>query len=456
MESIQEKEKLVSLRLSKVVKPLAILLLLVLIISIVFLYKTFGPQIPVATGFVAKKACSYHYISERALDQIEEVEFNASPLNLVSFTNDPKAQSVTASLFGLGNATAQYKKNLGCVLLHGKDDANISLNTIAKNSSSSVLPRKTSSSIRSDAIAEAVDLAMDAKGKSGTMTTSFLVIQNDSIVSENYGKGYDSETEILGWSMTKSICNLLIGILVKEGKLSLQKTNLYDKWTTDKRKNITLANLLHMDSGLSWTEEYEDICDVTQGLFLEEDFVSFVVDKPLESEIGSAWEYSSGTTNLVSGIIRKQFYSVQEYLAFPQTALFSKLEIGDAQIETDESGNLILSSYGYAKARDWAKLGILYKNQGNWQGTQIVDTSYVQFSITPTVNSEYGSHIWLNRNQKKYPSAPADMYYFSGYDGQYVFMFPSHDMIIVRTGISKGPEFNMDKIIGTVLSGISE
>jgi len=207
-----------------------------------------------------------------------------------------------------------------------------------------------------------------------------------------------------------------------------------------------------MDSGLQWQEEYAEISDITQGLFAEEDIVQYARSKSLESAIGTTWEYSSGTTNLISGIIKRTFESYQDYLEYPHQRLFRPLGIEDAYLETDEAGNYIMSSYMFAKPRDWAKLGSLYMNYGNWQGQQLIDSSYISWSLLPTsADPNYGAQVWLNHNHKDYPSAPENSYKFSGYNGQYVIMIPDEDLIIVRTGESKGPAFDMDKVIAEII-----
>ena len=125
---------------SRLLKRLALLAFLLLLIGIIVLLKTVGPQLPVATGFVAKKLCSYHYISERQLDEIEKTEFTSAALNLVDYSNDVDNKSITTSLLGMAKSTAQYKKNLGCVLIHGDDDAQVSLDHTRSLSPSSIIP----------------------------------------------------------------------------------------------------------------------------------------------------------------------------------------------------------------------------------------------------------------------------------------------------------------------------
>ena len=240
--------------------------------------------------------------------------------------------------------------------------------------------------------------------------------------------------------------------MIKEGYLDTLEKNLFAEWTDDDRAKVSLANLLKMNSGLNWQEEYTSVSDIIQGLFMEEDMVSFVKQKSLEEGIGQEWKYSSGTTNLISGYMRNKFDSYQEYLNYPHQKLFAPLGIQHATIETDEAGNYIYSSFMFAKARDWAKLGLLYLHKGRWKGQQLIDSSYMQWAIKPSsADPNYGAQLWLNTDHKDYPSAPEDSYKFSGYNGQYVIIIPSKELVIVRTGLSKEFPFDMDAVIKKIM-----
>ncbi len=408
------------------------------------------PQLEIVTGFAAKKACSYSYISERNIESINEIDLSDFPLSLVTVELKPELASASASVLGLKKSTAILRNGLGCTLLKGKDDFYIEKMTPTPTTTSTPLPKKVYQN--NPSISKAISLAMDSEGEWQKKTTTFLVVHNDSIIIEAYSKGFDSETEILGWSMTKSILNLLFGMLIKDRVVGLTDKDLFPAWENDERKDITIANLLRMDSGLKWTEEYESVCDITQGLYKEEDFVAFARNKKLETPTGEVWEYASGSSNLLSGIMRRKFESYQDYLNYPQHRLFEKLGISDAYIETDEAGNFLMSSYMYAKARDWAKLGLLYLHKGKWQGEELLSEDYINWSLTPGVEPTYGAHIWLNTDQALYPSVPADAYKFSGYEGQYVVVIPSLELVVVRTGLSKGPPFDMDEILKAVIT----
>jgi len=238
--------------------------------------------------------------------------------------------------------------------------------------------------------------------------------------------------------MTKSILATLYGILEHKGALDVQE---YRPLSQEIRKenpvnSITTNHLLRMQSGLEWDEDYASISDVTKMLFLESDMTKVQAEKKPVSEPEIVWNYSSGTTNLLSGILRKQFDSYQEYLDFPYATLIDKIGMNSMLIETDMAGNFVGSSYAWATTRDWAKFGILHLNKGHWNGKQIFSPDWIDYITKPTANSNgvYGAHWWLNSGGK-YPDAPRDLYSANGFQGQRVFIIPSKDLVIVRTGL---------------------
>ena len=280
-----------------------------------------------------------------------------------------------------------------------------------------------------------------------------IVIYKDKIIAEKYDTGFNKNSRILGWSMTKSLTATYFGILQKQGKIDISKPAPIAEWKNDERKNITINDLLHMNSGLEWEENYSKICDATKMLFIEEDMTQSQINKPLVGKPNNTWNYSSGTTNLLSGILRKQFKTHQEYLDFWYSSLFDKIGMHSALVETDMTGNFVGSSYGWANTRDWAKFGLLYLHKGNWNGEQIFNESWADYVALPTDTSygNYGAQFWLNVG-KKFPNVPKDMYYASGYQGQMVAVFPSHDLVIVRMGLSEKFDFNgfLSEVVGSL------
>jgi CubicO group peptidase (beta-lactamase class C family) len=153
--------------------------------------------------------------------------------------------------------------------------------------------------------------------------------------------------------------------------------------------------------------------------------------------------------------LRNQFRTHQQYFDFPVKELFDKLGMSSAMIETDLAGNYVFSSYGWATARHWGKLGLLYLHNGKWKDEQILNESWVKYVSTPNKNSkgEYGAHFWLNAGGIL-PDAPSDMYSMQGHQGQKVYIIPSKEMVIVRFGLNETTEIDFNKMLKEVLGSI--
>ncbi|MDF1517784.1 MAG: serine hydrolase, partial [Lutibacter sp.] len=353
---------------------------------------------------------------------------------------------------------------IGCVLIPEGENATIAFKPNRKISQSELpypygnLPQKDTifSNVDYKMLELAVENAFDCEGyEPKNKTRAVVVLFKGQPIAEKYATGFSSETKLLGWSMTKSITSAVLGVLEKQGKISLTQNTLFPEWEKDDRSKITLNNLLQMNSGLEWVEDYNTISDVTKMLFLEPDMTKPQLYKPLIGQPNNSWNYSSGTTNLLSGFIRNQFKTHQEYLDFWYAELIDKIGMNSMVIETDLVGNYVGSSYSWATARDWAKFGLLYLHKGNWNGEQLLNESWVTYSATPTngSNGEYGAHFWLNAGGK-YPNVTKDLFSCNGYQGQHVFIIPSKDLVIVRFGLAENPEFDVNIFLSEVIDAI--
>lgn len=425
-----------------------------------FGYTTY-PKLDIITGFSAKSIASHYYIGYQSQLKTEKEDNNIPSLSLSKNKIDTVTRTVTASVLGIKSRKAQYKQGVGAILLPpGIESLPKNLNPPNRFYEKKDKPfpygdleQKDTvfTTVNYDKLNKAITEAFDAKNK----TRSVLVVYKDKILIEKYADGFTKNSLFLGWSMTKSITSAVLGILEKKGKINLDQNNLFPEWKDDARKNITIRNLLNMNSGLAWDEDYTQISDVTKMLFLASDMSQVQKEKPLIAKPNNAWNYSSGTTNLLSGFIRNQFATHQEYQDFWYEALIDKIGMHTMIIEPDFSGNYVGSSYGWATARDWAKFGLLYLHNGNWDGEQIINKSWVDFSKTPThgSNGVYGGHFWLNAG-KKFKDVPQDMFSCNGYQGQYVFIIPSKDLIVVRTGLLENPEFDVNNFLSKIINAL--
>jgi CubicO group peptidase (beta-lactamase class C family) len=276
------------------------------------------------------------------------------------------------------------------------------------------------------------------------------VIQNGAIVAEQYASGYNKTSKFLGWSMAKSITSALIGILVKKGKLTVDAPAPVASWQDEKddRHAITLQNLLQQTSGLDFWENYSSYSNATNMLFNKADMASYTASLPLKHKPGSEFYYSSGNSNILSGIVRSTV-GEKDYHSFPYRELFHKIGMFHTLLEPDASGTFVGSSYVYASARDYARFGLLYLNEGVFNGERILPEGWVQQTITPaSANKQknYGYQFWLNGfdendlSKKEFPEVPADMFYADGYGGQRIYIIPSLQLVVVRVGLNKFDE----------------
>lgn len=434
----------------KNIKRILLLLAIVLIAVVVYNY----PKLNILAGYSAKNTASSVFLAERSLEFTDENDNNFSPINLTSDEINSQEKSAIGSVFGLLKRKAVYRKGLGAVLINDDYDPSETPLVPKRSEADNTTPFPYGNANQIDTIFSNINYkklneTIDTIFNSRNQTRSVLVVYKDQIIAEKYADNFDKNSLQLGWSMTKSITSTVFGILQCQGKVNVEQSNLFKEWENDDRKNITIHNLLQMNSGLEWLEDYNTISDVTKMLFLESDMTKTQISKPLVGKPNETWNYSSGTTNLLSGIIRSQFKTHQEYLDYWYSNLIDKIGMNSMVIETDLSGNFVGSSYAWATARDWAKLGLLYLHNGEWNGEHLFDKDWVQYATTPTPGSDgwYGAQIWLNAG-KRYPDVPTNMYSFNGYKGQNVFILPSEDLVVVRTGLTKNADMN------TLLKGI--
>lgn len=434
--------------MKKFLKIFGVLLLFLLI----YLRLSIYPQLDLISGFSAKSVASGHFIDGRSLGTIQQGDNDIDKIDWATNKIEDKQRFVTSNVYGLKTRKAIYREGLGATLINDEFDVNKPYEVPKRNKTRNNLafpygnlePKDTLfSNIDYDKLNIVVDNAFDKKAEKNKRTRAVIVIYKDKIIAEKYADGFDKNSKILGWSMTKSLTATYFGILQKQGKLNIMKPAPIAQWAADERSKITINDLLHMNSGLEWEEDYGKISDVTQMLFIAEDMTQSQIDKPFVGKPNNTWNYSSGTTNLLSGILRKQFKTHQDYLDFWYSSLLDKIGMNSALIETDMAGNFVGSSYGWATTRDWAKFGLLYLHKGNWNGEQLFDPSWSNYVATPTngSNGKYGAHFWLNTNGD-FPDVPRDFYRCSGYQGQMVAIFPSQDLVVVRMGLSEDFDFN--------------
>jgi CubicO group peptidase (beta-lactamase class C family) len=384
-------------------------------------------------------------VSHREPESLLGVDLSADNLAIlqrIKATVDRHSGEVTTTFLGLIKRRARFRPGLGCTLCYDS----VPLSTVAPSipSPADLPPLPEHLDHRLDA---ALDWAFSEPDPQRLRRTRALVIVHKGrVVAERYAPGFGMENPLPGWSMAKTVINALVGIMIGQGRLSLDGPLPVPEWRGpgDPRRRITLDHLMRMSSGLRFQEDYGNpLQDVTRMLFSVPDAAAYAANKRLEAEAGTKWSYSSGTTNIISRLIR-QSLGDDEYLAFPRKALFNPLGMAGAVMEPDASGTLVGSSFMYSTARDWARLGQLFLQDGAWEGQRLLPEGWVRYSTTPAPLSpgkEYGAHLWLKvpADFASGDAVPVDAFHAVGHEGQFVTVIPSRDLVIVRLGLTRYP-----------------
>lgn len=425
------------------------------------------PKLYIATGYGAKCMASGIFVAGREPEQVKANDLNYSIVKYTTNLIDYNEKSVTTSLFGMAKQKAVYREGLGCCLVDKADPADgtpaVKLSATQTSltwkmpwpdgdaPSDTIFPE-----IDSTAMKSAVAAAFDKPGEMIQRTAAVLVAYKGKLVAERYWteQGITPDTRLWGWSMNKSIVNALVGILVKQGKLSTDAAAPVEEWLKDKRQDITINNLLQMSSGLKWNEDYGDVSEATTMLYRERNCYRSAIVVPLDQKPGTEWKYSSGTANILSGIVRNVLRNEQLYYLFPYRELFDKLGMTSMALEADAGGYYVGSSYGYATARDWAKFGQLYLQDGVWKGDSILPRGWVAYTRRPAeaAKGKYGALFWLNR-AKDLPDLPEDMFSCNGHRGQRVFILPSRQLVVVRLGFSED-KVDYNRFLKSILAAV--
>jgi len=426
----------------------SLLIFLVILLVCALSYITYLS--PGITGYAAKNVASGVFVAGRSQKSIEKEDINFFPVRYTKNTVDSDKGIVTSKLLGIWKSEAVYNKGLGCTLVRDFSEADVlklDYPYVPLPSGNPDTIPWPAGDLLSDTIPAGINMQMlnDMLDRVFKDTVSFYgtfavaVVYKDQLVAERYRNDLGPANRFLSWSMAKSFTNAMVGAMVKDGLIDINAPMKIDEWAKDERKNITLDNLLHMTSGLEFSEAYYKmrLTNTTTMLLKNGDMGAYAISKKLLTKPDSVWSYSSGSGNIIEKYLRTAFKSHEEYLAYPRKAIFNKTGMRSVVWEVDASGTFVGSSYLYATMRDYARFGLLYLHNGNWLGEQIFPEGWINYTTSPAKGSggAYGALFWLNKNGE-FPGLPEDLYYCDGYEGQRIFILPSKEMIIVRTGCS--------------------
>lgn len=455
-------------------------LFIILLIVLTYAGRLVWQAMNIISAYGAKDLCSCVYVSGRDPKDVIKNELNFWPTFYGSFKINYEDSSATGKVLGVATQKAIYRKGLGCTFVVGSEEdvrhQPVNLYQHPKINSDTIpwpmgdkISGAVSEKINKEKLQAAIDHAFmetDTAHEKLMRTRAVVVVYDGQLVGEKYGRGFDKNTKQTAWSMTKSFNNALVGILVKQGKLKLEDPAPIDAWKNDDRKNITLNHLMQMTSGLRWGEGYSvPVEDATIMLYQKKDMGLYALQQSAESRPGEVFEYSSGTANIISHIIRSKLGD-ENYYRFPYQELFSKIGMNSIVLEPDAGGTFVGSSYAFATARDYARFGLLYLNDGIWNGERILPEGWVKYSSTPAPaakQGEYGAQWWTNAGEKNnpanrlYPNVPTDGFLAEGHESQSIFIVPSKKLVVVRLGLTESTaSFDLNKLVSEIIESLPQ
>jgi CubicO group peptidase (beta-lactamase class C family) len=410
----------------------------------------------VATGFAANVLCSETFISSLDPEKTFAETMAAMPgTGLISWAMDYRVDrarnDVTVSLLGLGRSRATYRGALGCVLDHG--EAIVEASAPAPGSAPSLLPDIAGPAVvapDNPQLAAALDRAFaEPDAPPFKRTRAVVIVKDGRIIGERYAEGIGIDTPLLGFSATKSVISALIGVLVRQGRLKLDEPAPVAAWLSpnDPRHAITVDQLLRHTAGLKLGSSLQASLGaafepVNRMKFMETDMAAFAEAAELATPPGSAWNYHDGNYVILAHLIRNTTGAPAAVLRFARQELFEPLGMRHVTLDFDGAGTPEGSSQMLASARDWARFGLLYLDDGVVGGKRILPEGWVDYSASPTPGGwvGYGAGFWTNRGDS--PGAntriahgwPRDAFLAKGSIGQYVIIIPSQRLVVVRLG----------------------
>jgi CubicO group peptidase (beta-lactamase class C family) len=423
---------------------------------------TFRPDraIRVATSYVAHNICSKAFVSgldpQSVFAEVSDRAGIRRLRHLLRFDLDRSARTVDASTLGLFRSRASFHDGLGCVEWHRRKEPYVLKSDVE------ALKAKTPPSlpeIAGPALVEPADPALKAAldhafeeppAPPFRRTKAVVVVHDGKVIAERYAPGIDVDTPLIGFSMTKSVVNALIGVLTQQGLVTPSMPAPIPEWrgATDPRREIEVEHLMRMTTGLDLDETNSGF-DPSSRMFLENDTAAYAVSARMIAPVGTRWHYSSPTTQILARIVRDAVGGPEQTLAFAWRDLFNPLGMRHVTLEFDGAGTLQGSTFMLASARDWARFGLLYLNDGVVGGKRILHEDWVDFCAAATLETDYAAGFWTNRSEHPNAKArvrlgmPRDAFFASGDLGQRIVIMPSQKLVVVRLGDSVDPTGDM-------------
>ncbi len=432
-----------------------------------------APLLRTATGSVSKAVGNAVFVCGLDPAQVYREEQRPNPgLSKLDwalhYAVDRERREVRTTVLGGFESRAVYHEGYGCRLVQAGTPAGLDW-TVPEGPE--VGPEKPAPPLI-EAIDPRLSPALDAAfaevdARKLRQTKAVVVLQDGQLVAERYAPGYGADTPIWGHSLTKSVTSALVGILVRQGRLTVDQPAPIPAWrsSNDSRQNVTVDQLLRMSSGLPPDETNDTLTLATRLWFLEPDSLAFAARQRLTAAPGTRWAYGNLPYALLSGIVREAAGGQpRQTLAFLRRELFGPLGMRHATMEFDSAGTPEGNGFMYTSARDWARLGQLYLDDGVVQGRRLLPEGWVRYSTTPTLDTGYGVGWWTNRKRDGeipywgigwgLPELPEDAYFARGALGQFIVVVPSARLVVVRLGLSHDTSTGIGQLAASVLAAL--
>lgn len=411
------------------------------------------PMLLTGTGYAAHNACALDSIAGRT-DPGEDLPDN--PLVPVLRTSTNSSGSTASVLGVLAKKRAWSTPGFGCTIAEARPELPEPTPVTSAGNPFAAATIPTVSAPVTAALNAGFGDDLSGSKRDALGTRGIVVVKDGKLVAERYADGFSATTPQLGWSMTKSVTNLLVGRLVHDGEVTLDDARLRPEWT-DERAAITVRQLLQMTSGLHWDETYSLGTPITKMLYTEPDMGSYAASQKLDHAPGTYLQYSSGSTTLLCSILAANRGGAD----FPRRTLFAPLGLASAVLEPDAVGNPVCSSYLWATPRDWAALGQFALADGVWNGTRLLPAGWMENSTLAVVAEKnedpgYATGWWANQRADGTlfaPELPTDTYFAQGHDGQWLVIVPSEKLVVVRLGFTPT---ELDERVTSMTAGLVE
>ncbi|MFQ6170860.1 serine hydrolase domain-containing protein [Oryzobacter sp. R7] len=419
------------------------------------------PLLLTGTGYAAHNACAVTMVAGRD-DPDTDLPPNPLVPYLTGYVNEAGRSATSQVLLSLATQKAWYTKGFGCTVAAERPSLTAATKVEGDLNPFSAAVRPEMTPQVTEAIARAFGDDLTNARKDSLGTRAVVVVRDGQLVGERYAPGFSVGTPQLGWSMAKSVTNLLVGRYALDGRVAVDESGLREDWT-DERRTITVDQLMRMTSGLTWDETYALGTPITQMLYAEEDMAGYAAKQPLAHRPGTYQQYSSGSTNILCGVL-SDLTDVADS-DFPRRDLFTPLGLTSATWEVDAVGTPVCSSYLWATPREWAAIGQFALQDGEWAGDRLLPEGWMAQSTTPTTvaRSEeegYAAGWWTNTKADGSvldPALPADAYWAQGHDGQRLYVVPSERLVVVRLGFTpEETDLRTERLVGDLVAAFKE